>query len=87
MTAVESQRIDLTEPGSHLRYVEVRTPGGIVRVNTNLVDTRTGRPVVTVEVEPNSTYLPRTAAEDWHVSWREIGSRLDVTLTREDGPH
>jgi hypothetical protein len=79
------QRIDLTAPGDSLTYVEILPPGGIVRVNTNLVNFHTGQPSVVVEVEPNSTYRPKTAAEDWHTEVREhIGMRTDVTLTRDE---
>ena len=83
MSTAAAQQIDLTAPSDSLTYVEVLTPAGIVRVNTNLIDTRTRRPVVVVEVEPNTTYRPKTAAEDWHVSWADRGSRFDVTLTRQ----
>ena len=79
------QQIDLTAPSDTLTYVEILTPGGIVRVNTNLVDFRTGQPSVVVEVEPNTTYRPKTAAEDWYAEVREhIGMRTDVTLTRRE---
>lgn len=61
------QVIDLTGKGSG-RYVEIRTDGGLVRVN---VDTITGVPVVTVEVEP---------VYDWDAlaqsTWRRAGVRL-----------
>jgi hypothetical protein len=76
--------VDLTAPSESLPYAEILTPAGIVRVNTGLVNVRTGRPVVVIEVTPNKTYNPRTAAEDWDVSVRDVGPgiRTDVTLTR-----
>lgn len=80
------QVIDLTAPGTSLRYVEILTPGGIVRVNTCLEDTRTRRPVVVVEVEPNTAYRQRTApGGNWEASARdrELLGRVDVTLTRQ----
>lgn len=79
------QRIDLTAPSDSLTYAEILTPAGIVRVNTNLVNVHTGQPTVVVEVEPNTTYRPKTApGGDWDVDGRSValGARFDVTLTR-----
>jgi hypothetical protein len=66
------QQIDLTAPSESLTYVEILTPGGIVRVNTNLVSVGTGQPSVVIEVEPD--------AEHWNTSVN-LG-RADITLTR-----
>ena len=87
------QQVDLTAPSESLTYVEVLTPGGIVRVNTNLVDTRTGAPVVVVEIERQVPYRPNTRYQEAHVppsgEWAvEVdeqfgGLRTDITLTRE----
>ncbi len=48
--STDAQQVDLTGP-SQGRYLTVLTDAGIVYVSTGLVDTRTGRPVVMVEVE------------------------------------
>jgi hypothetical protein len=80
------QVIDLTAPSNSLRYVEILTPGGIVRVNVGLENVRSRRPVVVVEVEPNTLHQRKTApGGDWAVEAEErcLGSRFDVTLTRE----
>lgn len=85
-TAV-TQTVDLTTPGAHLRVVEVLTPAGIVRLNTNLIDVRTGRAVVVVEVEPNTLYGAKTApGGEWETEVRDHGPgfRTDITLTRKD---
>jgi hypothetical protein len=80
------QQVDLTAPSDSLTYVEILTPGGIVRVNTNLADTRTGAPVVVVEVEPNTIYRPKTApGGEWNVEVRDHLSCFDVRLVRVDG--
>ena len=83
------ERIDLTSPsGGRLIYLEILTDAGIVRVNTNLVDTRTGQPCVVVEVEPNTAYRQWTApGGDWETEIREPGilSRTDVRLTKREG--
>jgi len=81
------QQIDMTGHGSHLRYVEILTDAGIVRVNVNLEDTRTRRRCVVVEIQPNSTYARHTApGGEWATDIRDMGSRTDVTLTRQDVP-
>lgn len=68
------QQIDLTETGESLRYAEILTPGGLVRVNVNLVDTQTGQPVVVVEVKSNI---------HWETEVREhLGDRTDIRLKR-----
>lgn len=86
-TPAPVQQVDLTAQHNHLTYVEILTPGGIVRVNTNLVDTRTGVPVVVVEVEPNTLYRPKTApGGEWNVEVRDRLDRFDVTLTRQQAP-
>ena len=64
------QVIDLTGNGDG-RYVEIRTDGGLVRVNVDLVDTITGVPVVTVEVEPRHDLDALTQS-----TWRRAGVRL-----------
>lgn len=78
------QVIDLTAPSQVLRYVEILTPAGIVRVNTGLEDVRTGRAAVVVEVEPNTPYQRKTASGgDWAAVPSHRGSRVDVMLTRQ----
>lgn len=88
MTATRPvRRIDLTTPGDHLAYVEILTPGGIVRVNTNLVTARTEQPVVVVEIEPNTLFGAKTApGGDWDTEVRQNlpGFRTDVTLTKKE---
>lgn len=91
-TTAPVTRIDLTGPSNILTYVEILTPAGIVRVNTNLVDTRTGVPAVVVEIERQVPYRPNTRygdahtppAGEWEAEVREQfgGLRTDVTLTR-----
>jgi hypothetical protein len=68
-----------------LRYVEVLTPGGVVRISTNLVDTHSGAPVVVVEVEQNILGRARTeTGGDWDVEVSEhlTGSRTDIRLVK-----
>ena len=91
-TTAPVTRIDLTGPSNILTYVEILTPAGIVRVNTNLVDTRTGAPVVVVEVERQVPARPNTRYEgahtpptgEWKAEVREQfgGLRTDVRLIR-----
>jgi xanthine/CO dehydrogenase XdhC/CoxF family maturation factor len=71
------QRIDLTGSGDQLRYVEVVTDGGTVRVNVNLVDTRTRTRAVVVEVE---------AAPDWDAltNSQGHGTRAEVQIVSRD---
>jgi hypothetical protein len=87
MTATEPvQRIDLTAPAERLTYVEILTPAGTVRVNTGLVNWRTDQPAVSVEIKPANEYNRRGApGENWDAEVREValGSRIDVTLTRQ----
>lgn len=75
--AITGRQIDLTAPSESLTCVEILTPGGIVRVNTNLTDTRTGVPVVVVEVEPKTG-----SGEEWNVEVTDRLSRFDVRLVR-----
>lgn len=85
MSTAQVQKIDATAPGEHLSVVEVHTPGGIVRVNANLVNVRTGQPCVVVEVEPNTRYQPKTSGGgDWDIDVRDVGIRTDVTLTKRE---
>lgn len=96
MTTTEPvTRVDLTAPSASLSYAEILTPAGLVRVNTGLVDTRTGRPVVTVEVErqipprPNTRFSGAHTAPsgEWSYEVREnLGMRVDVVLTRLEDP-
>jgi hypothetical protein len=80
------QVIDLTVTGDSLRYVEVLTPAGLVRVNVNLVNVRSRQAVVVVEVEPNTSYQRKTVpGGNWAAVADHKGSRVDVTLTREPG--
>jgi len=89
MTATGNvQRIDLTAPSDSATYVEVLTPAGIVRVNTNLVTTRTGQPCAVVEIEPNMANIGRRMTEpggEWDIEVYDHGTRTDVTLTRKEG--
>lgn len=80
------RQIDLTETDGSLHYVEVLTPGGLVRVNVGLVDTRTGRPVVVVEIEPNIPGRAKTApGGDWATEVRDhLGFRTDVRLVQRE---
>jgi len=67
------------------RYIEVLTPGGIVRITTNLVDTISGMPVVTVEVEQNILGRARThEGGDWETEVNEHATRTrtDVRLVK-----
>lgn len=75
--------------GGELRTLTVKTEAGIVRINTALRDTRTGRPVVVVEVEPIDGYGPAWAETQgvWETDVvRGPGRRIAVTLTRQDEP-
>lgn len=75
-------QVDLTAPSRRMESVAVLTPGGIVHVNAHLVDTRTCVSVVTVEIEPNAIYHPKTAAEEWVTEVHDRMNRIDVRLTR-----
>lgn len=78
--------VNLTEHGGQLEYAEILTPAGIVRVNVGLADTRTGEPVVLVEVQANSRYARHTdPGGHWNIETsRDTGTeRLDVRLIRE----
>ena len=80
------QVIDLTAPSDSLRYAEILTPGGMVRVSTGLVNVRDGKPAVVIEVEPNTAYRRKTApGGNWEASVkdRELLGRVEVTLKRE----
>lgn len=75
--------------GGELRVLTVETDAGIVRVNANLVSTRTGRPVVIVEVHPIDGYGPAWSEAQgvWETDVvRGPGRRIDVKLTRQDDP-
>lgn len=80
-----TQVADMTGQGEQLRTLEIRTDAGIVRVNTNLVSTRTRALAVVVEIEPNTSYQPLTpAGGDWTAeSMRTHSGRINVTLTKE----
>lgn len=84
----EVQVTDLTAEGS--RYAEVRTPAGIIRVNAGLVDGHSGKPAVTVEIEPNTSYRRVTGpGGEWGVAVTRMppaSSWGEVTLTRQDLP-
>ena len=78
------ERIDRTTTGDHLDVVEILTPGGVVRVNTGLVNVHTNQPAVCVEIEPNTSSRVLTGpGGDWAVTVRDRVTRTDVTLTRE----
>jgi hypothetical protein len=74
--AAPVRQVDLTAPSDSLTYVEILTPGGVVRVKVNLADTRTGVPVVVVEVEP------RITPEEWDVEVTDRLGRFDVRLVK-----
>ena len=76
MTTTPEQQIDLTGRSSDLRYVEILTDAGIVRVNVNLVDTRTRARVVVVEAHPAQGW---DAVAAWQVS------RAEIRLTSSEG--
>ena len=78
--------IDMTSPGDSMEYTEVLTPGGIIRVGTGLTDTRTGQPVVLVEIEANSSYARHTApGGHWNITTSQLTGteRRVVRLTRQ----
>ena len=90
MTQIQpTQVIDLTgAPADRLEFIEVRTAGGIIRINTGLEDTATGQPAIVVEISQNTQSQPGTeAGGDWDVRIRKLGLgvRTDVTLTRRQG--
>lgn len=81
------QVIDLTADTESLRWAKILTPAGIVRVNTGLVDTRTGQPCVVVEIDRNAGSVSRVLTQpggDWDLTVRDhrLGTRTDITLTR-----
>jgi hypothetical protein len=82
-------QVDMTGQPGELKYVEVRTDAGIVRVNIGLVSVATGRPSVVVEVERNIASVDRRLTPgdgDWDAEVREhpLGNRTDVVLTRSE---
>jgi hypothetical protein len=78
-------QVDLIGP--ECRYVEILTDAGIVRVNVGLVTVQEGKPSVVVEIEPNIGYQNRTAhGGEWTTEVRNVGTRTDVSLTRQDVP-
>jgi hypothetical protein len=81
MTTAPAAQIDLTAPSD----VEILTPAGIVRVNTNLVNTQTLAPVVVVEIQPNTSGRRLTASGGHWVTelTHRPGDRVDVTLTKD----
>lgn len=88
---MSTQRIDLTKPGdnSRSRYVEVLTPGGVIHIATGQVGVaiNTGKPVVVIEIEPN-TPLRRTTGPggDWEAQFSQLDERAVVRLVRQDKP-
>lgn len=84
-------RVDLTGPAGSPLYAEILTPGGVVTVSVGAIDTRTGQPVVIVEIgrqvpeRPNTRYAGAHAvpAGTWDAKVIEnLGStRVDVVLT------
>lgn len=82
-------QIDLTGQHGELRYVEVRTDAGTVRVNVGMASMATGLPSVVVEVERNIASVGRRLTPgdgDWEAEVREhaLGNRTDVVLTRSN---
>ena len=77
MSIQPEHRIDLTGSGSELRYVEIVTDGGIVRVNVNLVDIRMNHRVVVVEAEPGLR---------WNALTRNVGmgDRAEIKLVSQE---
>lgn len=64
--------VDLDFASDEMTYVVIRTPAGVVRVNTNLVDNATElRPVVIVEIEQKL---------DWDAEVHDRMTRVDVRL-------
>ena len=83
------QTIDLTGHGQHLRYVEILTDAGIIRVNVNLETTQLPhRQVVSVEIEQNTSYRQKTAAGgEWAADvHKEYDVVREITLIRVDVP-
>jgi hypothetical protein len=79
------QVIDMTGRGTSLRYVEIITRGGVVRVNTNLLGVHDGgREYVTVEVTPSTRVMPTSGdGGHWHAEVTELHGRTDIALIRE----
>lgn len=74
--------IDLTSQGQRMRYIEVLTDAGVIRVNTSLMN-KLREPVIVVEVEQNIDGRPVTpAGGHWDGSTRIFSNRIDVILTK-----
>jgi hypothetical protein len=73
--------IDMTEG---VRYVEIRTPGGTIRVYTGLVTTHQNLPAVTVEITPSTRSKPISGdGGHWEAEVRDFYlDRTDVSLVR-----
>ncbi len=80
-------QVDLTGHSMGLRYVEVLTDAGVVRVSAGQVNVRSGRPVVEVNVERNLEGCGIKATEpggDWDVRVNNgLTSRTGITLIRK----
>lgn len=80
------QVIDMTDPKGPVRCVEIITPAGIVRVNVDLVNIRTGQPRVMVEIEANHTRRPLTRGDGiWDVTTNHTAHGIVARLTRREG--
>jgi hypothetical protein len=79
-------QIDLTSPSPEWNSVNVLTPGGMVSVAADQVDTQVRVPVVLTEISPNTPYKAHTApGGDWVMeTHRRPGDRLDVRLLKND---
>jgi len=79
------QVINMTERGDQLRFVEIITRGGVIRVTTNLVGVHDSREHVVVEVMPSTRFIPTSGdGGHWTTHAEDRGSRTDVTLIREE---
>jgi hypothetical protein len=81
-----AQVIDLTDPLGPVQSVEVRTPGGIVRVHASTVAVRTGQQRVVVEIEANHERRPLTrGGGTWDVTTNHTLRGIMARLTRREG--
>jgi hypothetical protein len=80
------QVIDMTDPKGPVTTAEIRTPGGIIRVDVGLVVVRTGQQRVTVDVEANNERRPPALGGGiWDVTTNHTPRGIMARLTRREG--
>jgi len=80
------QVVDMTDPRSPMTTAEILTPGGVIRVNVDLVVVRTGQQRVMVEIEAEDERRPlRQGRGIWDVTTNHTPRGIVARLTRREG--